>query len=540
MTKLDDELQTHLENLENGIPLEEVLKDVPPAFAELEPLIQLATTFRQSPIPEPKNLPETLPKAERLPVASVQSPRTSWIDRLKAVASLPGFRLAGATMAAMVLIVAVLGFGFWLGRSRAAQKITLIEVNGLVEVASDVAGTDWKLVENGTKIKEGQRIHTGVESSVTLVFFEGSRAILGADTDVILSQVAGDGLDQLVVTIDQVAGETFHSVVPLQGEESAYRVNTLAGSASVHGTTFQVAVPQQGHARFAVGVGEVLVTSDGHEILLSAGQVTLAETDEPLVDPSYGFTIKGVLTAKGKDAWAVGDVPFQVSDTTHVKGNPEVGDFVLAVGRVMTDDDDVIWIADMVKPMKKEVKTHFSFTGILTSMDPDPWSVNGKTILVDDNTEIDPDIALDTPVEVKFVVLGDDSWLALSIESLSEEPVELPPVVTDTITPTATVTPTLTTDCVGNPQPHAQTLAESYSATYDEIMGWFCQGYGFGEIELAYDLSAVSSTPVAEIFEMRASGMGWGEIKALLEPSKTPKPTKTPKPSKTPKIKDKD
>jgi len=71
--------------------------------------------------------------------------------------------------------------------------------------------------------------------------------------------------------------------------------------------------------------------------------------------------------------------------------------------------------------------------------------------------------------------------------------------------------------------------------TYDEIMGWFCQRYGFGEIDEAYSLSEETGTPVEEIFEMRASGMGWGEIKAALLPTKTPKPTKEPKPSKTPK-----
>jgi len=63
--------------------------------------------------------------------------------------------------------------------------------------------------------------------------------------------------------------------------------------------------------------------------------------------------------------------------------------------------------------------------------------------------------------------------------------------------------------------------------TYDEIMGWFCQGFGFGEIDLAYSLSqqpGVTATP-AEIFAMKSSGMGWGQIKQEL----TPKPTKPPK-----------
>ena len=52
-------------------------------------------------------------------------------------------------------------------------------------------------------------------------------------------------------------------------------------------------------------------------------------------------------------------------------------------------------------------------------------------------------------------------------------------------------------------------------------MGWFCQGFGFGEIDLAYSLSAEPGVDVdvADIFAMRADGQGWGEIKQLLEPA---------------------
>ena len=95
---------------------------------------------------------------------------------------------------------------------------------------------------------------------------------------------------------------------------------------------------------------------------------------------------------------------------------------------------------------------------------------------------------------------------------------------TVTITPTATITPTVTltpepivTDCTGNEQPHAQTLADKYEVDYDEIMGWFCDGNGFGEIEQAYDLSLVDGQAVAEIFALREAGAGWGQIKKEIE-----------------------
>jgi hypothetical protein len=120
------------------------------------------------------------------------------------------------------------------------------------------------------------------------------------------------------------------------------------------------------------------------------------------------------------------------------------------------------------------------------------------------------------------------------------------PTLTVTVTPTVTITPTpvptatLVTDCTGaNPHPEGQTLAARYNVPYEEIMGWFCQGFGFGEIDLAYSLSIQTGTPVDQIFAMKQSGLGWGEIKKQLtgdiEPTKTPRPTQEPKPTREPR-----
>lgn len=90
---------------------------------------------------------------------------------------------------------------------------------------------------------------------------------------------------------------------------------------------------------------------------------------------------------------------------------------------------------------------------------------------------------------------------------------------TVTVTPTATVTPTVTptpiveVDCTGaDPHPVGVSLANQFQVTYEEIMGWFCAGFGFGEIELAYQTSLQAGVPVEEIFALRQSGLGWGQI----------------------------
>ncbi len=123
------------------------------------------------------------------------------------------------------------------------------------------------------------------------------------------------------------------------------------------------------------------------------------------------------------------------------------------------------------------------------------------------------------------------------------------PSLTPPVTPTlpGSATPGASTTCTGaNPHPEGMRLAQRYNVPYEEIMGWFCQNFGFGEIDLAYSLSQQSGKPVAEIFAMRRSGLGWGEIKKQLSggksqpgndnnnnpPEKAPKakPTKKPKP----------
>jgi len=60
--------------------------------------------------------------------------------------------------------------------------------------------------------------------------------------------------------------------------------------------------------------------------------------------------------------------------------------------------------------------------------------------------------------------------------------------------------------------PAAEKLAREFGVSGDEIWDWFCKGFGFGEVTLAYHISEQTGVPVAEIFERRARGQGWGSI----------------------------
>lgn len=86
--------------------------------------------------------------------------------------------------------------------------------------------------------------------------------------------------------------------------------------------------------------------------------------------------------------------------------------------------------------------------------------------------------------------------------------------------------------CQGQAEKHHPTgdkLAQRYQVGYEEVMGWFCDGgYGFGEIDLAYSIAGAAGVPVTEVFDLRASGVGWGNV--LKEYGLDKKPDKPPKP----------
>ncbi len=64
--------------------------------------------------------------------------------------------------------------------------------------------------------------------------------------------------------------------------------------------------------------------------------------------------------------------------------------------------------------------------------------------------------------------------------------------------------------------PQVARLAAQFDADAEEVAGWFCAGYGLGEIRQAYRISQSVDMPVEEVFALRESGLGWGEIRRLL------------------------
>jgi hypothetical protein len=565
MIDLDELLQKNLAAIENGIPLERVLAELPPEAQELAPMLRLAAASRLLPYPEMH--PDSV-RAQRVRVAEAAvQPRKMWPSWLPRSKSVSAMGVWAGLLALVILVISLIAAG-----PVSAKSARLVDPQGMVEVASSANSGDWHFIQSGEDISQGQRVRTYSASTVSLVFFDGSRTAIGPDSDLTLTTLTGAWGNVLQVEITQDSGLTTNDVVPLSGS-GFFLVNTPAGQASVHGTRFNVDVNPEGQTLFAVTHGSVQVKNSLSEVTLASGQATAVLPGKNLEQPGYQFTLQGPVTSIQSEQWVVDNIAFHVTDQTDILGTYQVGDTVLVEGRILAPGN---WVADSINPAP-DAGQKVTFTGVIQEMAgvPGTWQIGGITVEVNDQTKLGNDLKVGTPVEVTAVVLPNDSkMLATDIEPLEEQekPTATPTITvtgtaataTSTATPTETVTPsstpTLTVTVTGtiNPtvtgtpatatptpsqtptstvvpkndssrcdnrtqqQPEALRLAQRFNVSYDEIMGWFCKGFGFGEIDLAYDLSHSSGMPVSQIFALRSSGLGWGQIKQQLSATGAP------------------
>jgi hypothetical protein len=538
MFELDDQLQNSLALMENGHSLEEKLNDMDNTSGDLAPMIQLADLVRslQHPSPSKESLKaceKSVMEAARKQAEQVRSRQLNLGNNHWVVVP----AMAGVALVLLCMAVSVLGAAFWLSGPRSAHAVTLTELVGQVEVTAK-DGT-WQPASEGDLARTGQRLRTQQESSVTIMFFDGSRTSLASNTEITFTRLDGSWGDVLRAELTQPYGTTTNSVVNLRSGNDRFTINTPSGTASVMGTVFNVSVDDQGHTFYAVERGKVQVGNSVREVDLAAGQGTYTRIEQAPEEPSYLFGLCERLTLTEGDTWVVSNVPFQVSDETYMTADVVPGDLVRVAGRI----SDGVWIADLIEPLKNgEFK--FYFTGIISSMDSEAWIINGVTVLINEVTELEGEFSIGDAIKVKYIVLDGDRWLALEIEHLDDDDDDQTPTptgtVTGTITPVITVTgtpPLPPVDCTGaDPHPTGQKLSQRYGVPYEEIMGWFCQRFGFGEIDLAYSLKQATGIPVANIFALRRSGLGWGEIKrqVYLLPTTTVTPTLTTTMTDTP------
>jgi hypothetical protein len=284
--------------------------------------------------------------------------------------------LAGAALVILMAFVLAAGAGIYFAGPRGAQAADLSSASGLIEVLDTEGTGGWTTVSDGYRVTSGQRIRTGSDSQVTLTFFEGTQVTLEPNTDLMLSKVDGNWGRELQVALIQNEGMTNHQVIPLQGSASTYNIMTPSGDASVRGTSFKVLVEETGDSVFSVDTGAVMVSNNGDEAILAAGQGVLTELGKPLAATSFLFALQGTLEDNTGKTWQVAGVSFTVKGGTRVDAGLEQGDSVLVSGRITHKNE---WIADSVLAYDSE-SPGGTFTGIVTSLEEGLIGVDGRQL----------------------------------------------------------------------------------------------------------------------------------------------------------------
>jgi hypothetical protein len=162
---------------------------------------------------------------------------------------------------------------------------------------------------------------------------------------------------------------------------------------------------------------------------------------------------------------------------------------------------------------------------------PSSWEEipGGKTTSFAAQVTLSPDwlkARRETEVKLQFNVVAETNRqrqhlitrMRITLVQTCNHDVEIPPPSLPAAeSPPNVIAPMITlhrlADCTGAaPHPEGLHLAELYQVEYAEIIDWFCRGYGFGEIDLTYNLSQQTGVTVTQIFTMRNMGLGWGKI----------------------------
>jgi len=432
MTNPSDGLQAALTRLEAGEPLEAVTATLPAEDAEL---LKLASAMRATQSPRAAGAVraqrQTLLRSAQAQRPALPSARPAWV--------LP-VAISGAFIAvafAAFLSLAALG-ALWWWNSRGGDPVaqnptrvatstpiaaapsnpreaTLNAARGLVEVqAGD--GT-WATASGGAVVEARQRVRTGALSSVTLAFYDGSRARLGPNSEIAVDTLDAQRSGARVIQLTQVSGDSDHDVAKSAEANSVYEVNTPSGAGRAKGTQFHVSVTALA-IRFDVSEGAVDVSNVNVTVVVIAGHSTVVVIGQPPAPPLPRFSGEGEVQEINEAAWRIAGQTVLVNAGTLILGQPQVGDRVLFEGRLQPDGSK---IADRLTLLSRRLTNTFRFIGTVEAIGAEAWTISGRTVRVDAATVIEPGIAVSDTVEASGEVAADGALVATRLDRLEPE-----------------------------------------------------------------------------------------------------------------------
>lgn len=313
------------------------------------------------------------------------------------------------------------------------RTVVLSGLAGVVEVQA-AGETAWAMAGGAQILSSGDRIRTQAQSTARLTFYDGSQVTLKPESELSLDEVNAL-LDQpRTIVMTQWQGESEHQVtsrpeVDADGKPlSTYQVKTAdGGTTSALGTAFTVTITPDLLSRVWVSEGQVAVVNLDVTVIVLAGQITTWLPNQPPLDPVFQIFGQGAVTVIS-DTWTIGSQQFVVDENTIIVGEPEVGDWVSVIGRLVDEVKYADYII-LVRPATNE--NNFSFTGSVESIDEAEWVISGQTVVISDNTTINGEIVVSDTVRVEGVILEDGTLVAetITLQELSQQGFEFTGVV---------------------------------------------------------------------------------------------------------------
>jgi hypothetical protein len=414
MIDLEERLQAYIQKLESGTPLDEVLESLPDCDREMRHMLFMVSSMRA--FPKPSDTPLNAAVQDRTVIDFIDhysekpaKPAFDWFPRLWGIPIHPPMKIGLALVLFSLLLVVFL--------FTRPSKVMLVaaQVSGQVDVSTSLLAEDWRSLMPGDAIIAGQRIRTGTNSTAALNFY-GSVIELAPKTEILLNAASMDYKKNLSLELTQYTGITWHDLIPEHAFQGAYILHTPAGEARVRGADFMVAVLSDGQSFFAVEEGELSVTTGQKTIILPAGYATrtvMGQFDIPLAFSFYSY---GKYIQSDERHWQIDNLSILLEEDALVPPEVTTGDFLLVMGRILTDGS---WLAEAILPVESTAHA-VRFSGQLKAIGKDLWLVDDVSLLVNSDTLYPDELVLGNPVRVTYTNLDDGRRLALRIDALSQ------------------------------------------------------------------------------------------------------------------------
>lgn len=138
-------------------------------------------------------------------------------------------------------------------------------------------------------------------------------------------------------------------------------------------------------------------------------------------NPENRFNLRGAVASIGDAAWVINGQTIAVNGDTRLDAGAqeaiEVGEIVSVEGIIQEDGS---LLATKISLVDETKGLPFNFTGMLEIQDGESWTVSGRMVIVDENTQKPEGLSVGEVISVNGWIQENGTWLAGKIERIEE------------------------------------------------------------------------------------------------------------------------